>query len=234
MAKLNDISIPTVPEIKGKGTIPVVYVPDGIVSQYNEAKGQVDANNKIMERLKPTLQKIGLEAVFEHNCAHADEAKAQISSVNLMDRLPEGMDITTGTVTDALKEVCMFTWTTKDTANDPKKVVEEFNRVLTVEGKKANINNYAAYEVVASFDTSVFKGANGKFSQERYDAYMEALVEVSTRFGVENPLSCGKVLKPKPDFHDRRWKQFDKETNLQLHAILPTQVNLKPVRQKKE
>jgi hypothetical protein len=42
------------------------------------------------------------------------------------------------------------------------------------------------------------------------------------------------VLKPKPDFHERRWRQFDLETNLQLQAVLPTQINLKPIRPKDE
>ena len=56
------------------------------------------------------------------------------------------------------------------------------------------------------------------------------LTAVATKFEVDNPLSCGKVLKPKADFHERRWQQFDLETNLQLQTVLPTQVNLKPIR----
>lgn len=226
MAKLKDIALPEQKDSKSKTNIPVVYL-DGtdIVARYNAAKTKLDDATATMNEIKPTLVKVGLEAVFKHNCENAATPSQMISSVNLKDRLPEGE----AGLAAALQEVCMFSWLRKDTACDPKQVEAEFNNILTVEGKKANINNYAEYEVMASFDTSVFK-VNGKFNQERYDAYIEALREVSEKFEVEMPLSCGKVLKPKADFHDRRWKTFDLETNLQLHTVLPTQCNLKPVR----
>jgi hypothetical protein len=38
------------------------------------------------------------------------------------------------------------------------------------------------------------------------------------------------VLKPKADFHDIRWAMFDLEANLAIQTVLPTQVNLKPIR----
>lgn len=232
MAKLSNINIPDVANKKAKNTIPTVHVPGDAVTRYNEARALVDKGTETMNELKPILLKTGLEAVFTHNSANAADPKALISSVNLMDGVPDEDTATAETLADALKEVCMFTWTKKDTACDAKQVDEEFKRIVTLEGRKANINNYVAYEVVASFDTSVFK-VDGKFNQERYDAYIEALKDVSEKFGVDMPLSCGKVLKPKPDFHERRWRVFDVETNLQLQAVLPTQCNLKPVKSEK-
>jgi len=233
MAKLKTLAIPDLADKKAKSNIPTVLVPGDSVARYNEAKTLVEKGTATMNELKPTLQKAGLEAVFTHNCDNAADPDCRISSVNLMDRLPDEDEATAATVADALKEVVQFSWTRKDIANNAKQVEAEFNRILTTEGKKANINNYAGYEVVASFDTSVFM-VDGKFSQERYEAFMEALNEVSEKFEVSNPLSCGKVLKPKPDFHERRWRQFDLETNLQLQAVLPTQINLKPIRPKDE
>lgn len=228
MAKLKDIDLPEQTETKAKSAIPVVYVDgEDVVARYNEAKTKLDDATATMNELKPTLQKAGLEAVFKHNCENAAVPSKLISSVNLKDKLPDGADA--AALAAALQEVCMFTWMRKDTANDPKQVEAKFNSVVTLEGKKANINNYAEFEVVASFNTEVFK-VNGKFNQERYDAYIEALKEVSERFEVEMPLTCGKVLKPKADFHDRRWKTFDLDTNLELHSVLPTQCNLKPIR----
>jgi len=220
MAKLTSINIPDVADKKAKTTIPTVFVDGDTVTRFNEARDQVDKATEVMNELKPVLQEAGLLAVFTHNCEHADDPKAILSSVNLMDKADEE---TTPT------EVCMFSWTKKNMGNNAKAVEAEFARTLTADGKKANVNNYVGYEIAASFDTAVFM-VNGKFNQERYEAFMEALTAVSERFEVANPLSCGKVLKPKPDFHEKRWTQFDLETNLALQTVLPTQVNLKPIR----
>lgn len=233
MATLANIpDLPEAADTKSKPKIQTIYIAGDTVARYNEAKSQADAAAKTMEELKPTLQKAGLDHVFTHNCGNADEPKLQISSVNLCDRLPDEDKATSANITDALKEVVMFTWTRKDVACDTERVKAFFKTVVTTEDRKANINNYVAYEVAAKFDTSVFM-VDGKFNQERYDAYMEALVEVSKKFKVENPLSCGKVLRPKPDFHERRFKLFDLETNLKLQQVLPTQCNLKAIRPEK-
>ena len=226
MAKLTSIDIPDVADKKAKNNIPTVYVPGDAVARYNEARDQVDKGTEVMNELKPTLLEAGLEAVFTHNCEHAAEP---ISSVNLMDRLPHEDDATTATLADSLKEIVMCSWTKKNVASDPKQVEAEFNRILTTAGKKPNVNNYYGFELVGTFDAAVFM-VGGKFNQERYDAFMEALKDVSEKFGVTNPLSCAKKWTPKPDFHERRWSQFDLETNLALHVVLPTQVNLKPIR----
>lgn len=215
MAKLTSIDLPDVADKKAKTTIPSIVVEGDVVTRYNEARDQVDKATEVMNELKPVLTEAGLLAVFEHNSEHADSSKEQISSVNLTD--------------EETKEVCMFSWTRKDLKNNPKQVEAEFNRLRTMEGKKANVNDYAAFEVAARFDTSVFM-VNDKFNAQRYEAFMTAMALVAEQFGVENPLSCGKVLVPKPDFHDKRWQVFDVESNLAIHAVLPTQTNLKPIR----
>ena len=226
MAKLASIEIPDVADKKAKSSIPTFFIPGDTVARFNEARDQVDRGTEVMNELKPTLIEAGLQAVFTHNSAHAENTKAQISSVNLMDRLP---DEEQQPDEEQPKEVCMFSWTRKNTANNPKQVEAEFNGLRTLHGKRANINDYAGYEVVAKFDASVFM-VGGKFSQERFNAYMVALAEVSARFEVDNPLSCGKVLVPKPDFHERRWSDFDVVSNIAIHSVLPTQCNLKPIR----
>jgi hypothetical protein len=229
MAKLTSIDIPDVADKKAKTTIPTVYVPGDTVARFNEARDQVDKATEVMNELKPTLIEAGLQAVFEHNSAHAGDSKAQISSVNLKDRLPDDEEATATDVAEAMQEVCMFSWTRKDLKNNPKQVEAEFNRLRRQDGKKANINDYAGYEIVAQFNTEVFM-VDGKFNRERYDAFIEALKEVSEKFEVDMPLSCAKVLKPKADFHDKRWQDFDVESNIVLQTVLPTQCNLKPIR----
>jgi hypothetical protein len=215
MAKLADISLPDAAPTKARSTIETVVVSGDVVTRFNEARDQIDQATEVVNELRPSLIEAGLDAVFQHNCEHAADPKAIISSVNLTD--------------EETKEVCQFTWTRKNLKNNAKQVDAEFKRVRTVDGKKADINGYAGYEVVASFDTGVFM-VEGSFSRERYDAFMAALNAVSAQFEVPNPLTCGKVLKPKADFHAKRWQDFDFATNLQLQTVLPTQVSLEPIR----
>lgn len=215
MAKLADISLPDAAPTKARSTIKTVAVSGDVVTRFNEARDQIDKATEVINELKPTLVDEGLDAVFQHNCEHAADPKAIISSVNLTD--------------EETGEVCQFTWSRKNLKNNAKQVDAEFKRVRTVDGKKADINAYAGYEVVAAFDTDVFM-VEGQFNRERYDAFMAALDAVSATFQVTNPLTCGKVLKPKADFHARRWQDFDFDTNLQLQTVLPTQVSLEPIR----
>jgi hypothetical protein len=228
MAKLTSIGLPDAASKKAKVKIPTVFVLGDVVTRFNEARDQVDKATEVMTELKPTLIEAGLQAVFEHNIKHADDSKAQISSVNLMDKPPEE-DTEAKALADSLKQTCMFSWTRKDLKNDFNQVDAEFKRLRTVDGKRTNVNDYVVFMPVADFDSSVFM-VDGKFSEERYTAFMNALNEVSAKFEVDNPLSCGQVLAPKPDFHDKRWKTFDVESNIAIQSVLPTQCNLKPVR----
>lgn len=218
MAKLTSIDLPDADSKKSRTNIPSISVEGDTVTRYNDACDQIDKAEAVINELKPVLHEAGLQAVFTHNVEHASDPKAILSSVNLTDE--EG-------------EVCQFSWTRKDLKNDAAQADAEFKRLRTVDGKKADINACAGYEVVAAFNAKVFM-VDGKFSRERYDAFVEALKAVSTRFNVDNPLTCGKVLKPKPDFHDRRWSEFDVEANLAIQTVLPTQVNLKPIRPEAE
>lgn len=217
MAKLTAIDLPELADKKAKVIIKTVSVDGDVVTRYNEARAVLDSAEEVIEALKPVLQYEGLQAVFAHNTEVGSDTKALISSVNLTDTTSN--------------EVVRFTWTRKNTKNVPKDVEGLFNRVRKQDGKRVNINDYAAWEVEAKFDSSVFT-VNGVFDAERYTAYTEALAAVSAQFGVDNPLTCGKVLKPCPDFHDRRWQDFDVETNVEIHGALPTQVNLQPIRPK--
>jgi len=224
MAKLQNIDLPNVADKKAKNGIPKVSIPGDAVTRFNLARDLVDRGQATMNELKPELQKAGLEAVFAYNSVHANDPTKLISSVNLVGQLPEG-----DTATPDVPEMVQFTWTKKNLASDSTQVEAEFNRILTTAGKKPNINNYYGFEIAATFDTAVFM-VGGKFNEDRYKAFMEALKAVSETFEVPNPLSCAKNWTAKPDFHERRWTQFDLETNLELQTVLPTQLNLKPIR----
>ena len=216
MAKLNVIDLPDVDG--GKSTrkqIIAVPVPGDIITRYNEACDSVKEAQKVIDRLKPDLIDAGLDYVFEHNHNCANDPDAQISSVNLLD--------------ERTGEVCQFSWLKKNLKLNAKAITAEFKDLYTESGKRVNINDYINYVPVAEFDASVFV-KEGKFSTEIYEAFAEALAALAEKYNVANPLTVGKVLQPKPDFHSRRWVDFDAATNIALHAVIPTQVNLKPLR----
>lgn len=214
MAKLTSIDLPDADTKKSSNNIPTIEVDGDTVTRYNEACDQMDKAEAVINELKPVLHEAGLQAVFEHNVGHADDPKAILSSVNL---------------TDSEGEVCQFSWTRKDLKNNAEQADAEFRRLRRADGKKADVNEFAGFEPVAKFDAKVFM-VDGAFDKKRYNAFMQAIAKVAKSFNVDNPLSCIKVLKPKPDFHDRRWQAFDVEANLVIQTVLPTQVNLKPIR----
>lgn len=220
MAKLKDIDLPEKAKKSTSSAIQTLVISGDTVARYNEACDQIEKADLTIKELKPTLVEAGLSAIFAHNCANPTDPKARVSSINLIDDDPDAV------------ETLRVTWQKKNLKNDPKQVVAEFDSLRTVDDKRANINDHAAYAVVADFDADVFS-VNGKFDQQRYDDFVEALTVVSERYKVPMPLSCAKVLVPKADFHDRRWSVFDIETNLVIQAVLPTQVNLTPIRPEK-
>ena len=77
----------------------------------------------------------------------------------------------------------------------------------------------------AEFDSKVFLGQDGRFSQERYDAITEAMDRVSKELGITNPLTTSEVVVPLPDFDNRRWVDFDAATNLKITELIPNQIN---------
>ena len=88
--------------------------------------------------------------------------------------------------------------------------------------------------VVSKFDAKVFFTANKagelKFDDAKYKAFVDAIATVAKKLGVAMPLTSVKVLVPKADFHDRRFADFDVETNKQLSGVLPTSLSLEAIR----
>jgi hypothetical protein len=218
MAKLTSINLPDADTKKARNNTIEIRVEGDVVARFNEARDQMDKAETVITELRPTLIEAGLDAVFNHNAEHKAEAKGLIASVNLTDE--EG-------------EIVQFSWSKKYLKFDPAQANEEFNRLRTLDGKKANINDYVGYEPVASFDAKVFV-VDGKFSQKRYDAIMKAMTAVAAELGVDNPLSCGKVAKPKPEFHEKRWQMFDVESNLALQTVMPASTSLESIRPEAE
>lgn len=223
MAKLKDIStLATAKPKKSRKEIPTTRVEGDVVRRYNEACDQMARAEAVCKELSPELTEVGMEMVFQHNCTPGNKPINSYIIVDGEDDESKG----TGSV--------MFTWQRKAKACDPKVVEAFFGSVKTRENKAANVNDYAGWTPVASFDAKVFlvvdKTGKPKFSQERYDAFLAAIQAVAEQFQVPNPLSCTKAFGPQPDFQERRFKDFDAETNISIAEVLPTSTSLEPVR----
>lgn len=218
MAKLKDISaLDTVPpKKKGKEVLSLEVAGDA-VKRYNEAQDQIAKAEAVCKKLAPDIIDTGCRFVFEKNCVRGAKP---INSVNLV--TVEG-------------DKLMVTWTRKSKAMDAVAVEAFFEGRQTLAKKPANVNDYAAMVPVAAFEAEVFmavdpKTAQIKFAQERYDAFSAAIQKVADKFGVPNPLTCGKVFTTQPNFQERRFVDFDVDTNLALMEVMPTSVSLKTVR----
>jgi len=217
MAKLKDISVleTAKPKKKGKEVATLTFEGD-MARRYNEAADQIATALAVQKELAPLLIDAGCQYVFETNCVPGAKP---INSVNLVD--------------DSLSTV-MVTWTRKPKAMDAEAVEAFFEGRQTLAKKLANVNDYAAFVPVAAFDAKVFmvldtKG-KPKFSQARYDAFNTAMLQVAEQFEVTNPLSCSKVFAIQPDFQERRFEDFDADTNMDLMEVMPTSVSLESVR----
>lgn len=223
MAKqLIDIDIPET-TTSTKSSIPIIPVDGDAVRRFNEASDNAKAAVAVMTELRAELVSKGLEYIFNNNVTHAASPDAQIQSVRLQNVDVEDPDNT---------ETLTVTWSKKALKTVKDKVTAWFATARTKAGKAANINDYAEWEVAAKFDTSIFDDPKtGKFDTLRYQKVLKALDAVTKELKAEkNPLSCGKALKPTEAFFAKRWTDFDLDQNLALVEVLPTQVNLEPVR----
>lgn len=220
-------SIETEAQKKGKSEVQVIPVKGTVVSRYAQACDDKKQAEGTIKELAPQLQEAGVKFVFGQNVEHGGRTKEMISSVNLVDKDSE--QAAEGTV-----DRVQFSFVRKDLKNDDAQVKAVFSRLRNVQGKPVKWEDYCEWEIVSKFDTKVFmkKDAAGtpKFNEERYKAFMEAIKEVAEKFKVPMPLISTKVLVPKPDFHDRRFADFDYEANLTLMSVLPTSLSLEAVR----
>lgn len=215
---VTDIDLPEVPKNKKASTVPVRSLEGDQIRRYTEALRQIEDANAVIAELKPDLIQEGVEYVFGHNVNHGGDTKTLISSVKFCDKDQD-------TLTEGAQSLMVSTQK-KTTALDAKLVNETLVSMRRADGKPVVADDYVEYAVKASFDTTIFNGADG-FSKERYAKIMEALNDVSEELGVDNPLSCHKVMSPKGDWYERRWVDFSLEQNLQLQEVIPCVIAVK-------
>jgi hypothetical protein len=207
---LAPIKVKSIQKAVKKGDIPTIIVEGDYPTRYNEAAAVMKEAEELMKDLKPVMLPDALAELFRHNSERPWDA---ISSVKLQD--------------DA-EEVTRVTFTSKYSAVAPAMAEALFGEIRTKAGRKPDINDYLIRTMVGTFDSTVFLGADGRFDQKRYDKIFAALEAVSKELGVPNPLSTSESVQPLPDFHNRRWMDFDLETNQKISEVVKNQTNFVP------
>lgn len=231
MAK-NDLAVlETLPAKSRKSTVPTVTVPAvkasmpeaafhplmvGIkqpVAAYVTLVKEIKASAEKLKGMERYLKERGVGEVFAIN--DGQSPKEQVSSVRLAD-------------VDATEQDPTAMVSVKDAyaAFDTEQAEAMIASLAKVDGKALKADDCLDWEVKATFDTSAFNGPKG-FERARYEAFWEALEDVATRFGVENPLQCGKVRVVKEGFHQERFQLLKLMDNLQLHTVLPATVSIR-------
>lgn len=208
--KLDPIRVNLIEKPVKTGEVLTVIVEDDYPSRYNEASAIGKAADALMKELKPSMEPDAVARVFEQN---SEKPFEPINSVSFQDG--------DGNVT-------RVSFTGKYADSTAKEMEDLFGGLTTRHGTTANVNDYVARTVVASFDSTVFQNAEGKFDKERYDRIVEALDDVCKELEVTNPLSTTVTVKPLASFHTRRWSDFDLAANRKITKVLKNTVTFTP------
>lgn len=197
-----------------KSDILTIEISGTDVRDYNNAVAEKKAAEEVMKELAPLLKEEALVEILPRNCA---EPNTPISSVILVDDRGDSVRVS---------------FTSKYNSTDPLVVEETFAAIEKV-NPACDINDYVVETLSAKFDSKVFLDKEGNFSRVIYERFRNAIEAVAEQLKVENPLTTEKVLIPKPDFHERRWKEFTATQQVPLTTALPNTITLTPIADKK-
>lgn len=220
-----NVKVTSTAETKKKDEIPVVKVEGDMMKRFNEAKKQVKDAEAVIAELQPHVHQYAMEKIFEHNCA--PNCLKQLTSVKLQD-----YTVDEDTQEETAGEVTRVSFTSRYNSCDAEQVDAAF-----AEFSGRDINEYVAETLKATFDDKVFLDADGNFDKKVYDKFRTAIERVARELGLKNddgtvksPLNTRRVLITKPDFHERRFRDFDAEENFTLAKVLPNTIQCTPAR----
>lgn len=213
-------------EAPKKDEIPVVQIEGDTCKRYNEAQKQIKDAEAVIAELKSIIHEQAMTSIFAHNCV--PNCLKPITSVKLQDVKVDEED-------ESIREpgeVTRVSFTSRYNNCDTEQVDNAFQ---TFSGR--DINNYVVETIAAKFDDSVFMDAEGNFDLMAYNKFRLAIEKVAKDLGmvgedgkVKSPLGTKRVLKTKPDFHERRFKDFNEEENFTLAKVLPNTIQCAAVR----
>lgn len=217
-----------------KNGIPVILVKDdpktgaSLIADYNQAAADEKAAKARKDKLRPSLQELGLPTIFEHNGTKGNEIVASVKLVQ------QRVDAEGNPVEPDGKEAVLSVQF-KDSygAVDADTADEAFTRAFP----EHDINDYVVETVTGTFDPTIWLRADGTVDRKVYNAMLAAVKTVVEHFDLRDEagnlrtaLVTKKIAVPRPTFHQQRWEDFTVEEQAQLSTIFPNQVALAPAR----
>lgn len=232
--KTNEVETPA-----KKGEIPVVKIDGDTCKRFNEAKKAIKDAEGVINELQGVIHEQAKQAIFAHNCD--PNCLQALTSVKLQDQSYDEEDEEKKNPIPG--EVTRVSFTSRYNNCDTEQVDAAFGSFDPVPDGKGgkvhrDINDYVVETIAAKFDDSVFMDADGNFDLVAYNKFRLAIEKVAKELGmvdaetgkVKSPLGTKRVLKVKPDFHDRRFRDFNEEENFTLTNVLPNTIQCAPVR----
>lgn len=186
--------------------IPTIDVDSVIVERYGKAKAAYDEAEATMKELRPFILDHALPHIFSHNCD--PNCLKPLASVKLK---------------DSKGAVCNVQFQNKYGAVAAEPVEEFFE-----DRKKLDINDYIVETVAASFDSTIWLDADGNFNKKLYERFRAAIEKVcvennlfDSEGNLRNPLATKRVVVVRPNFHERRFKDFAADDQTALSEVLP-------------
>jgi hypothetical protein len=236
-----NVKVNTAEDKATKDEIPVITIVGDTCQRFNEAKKQIKDAEAVVKELEATIHEQAKLHIFKHNCSPGCLAK--LTSVKLQDITinDEAEDETPDRIIRG--EVTRVSFTSRYNNCDTAQVdaaFADFPPVPDGKGGKVHrdINEYVVETIAAKFDDSVFMDAEGNFDLVAYNKFRLAIEKVAKELGmidaetgkVKSPLGTKRVLKVKPDFHERRFRDFNEDENFTLANVLPNTIQCAPVR----
>lgn len=214
MVPLKDVNVPVAPA-NGNSTsngMPTLKLDGKVVSQYTVASKQKKDAEKLMEELKPIITDAACDLLFLTNekltKSGAEVAKSVVAS-------------------DTTGAQIRMSFTSKYGVIAPDDV-PEVQEMLAELGVK-DANDYLVTTVQAAFDSGVFLTPQGDFNRRLFNAMKEAVDAVASKFSIPSPLECQKVVTPRSNFHERRWKDFPADAQVDISELIKNTVTLTPL-----
>ncbi len=237
--RLGNVKVNEVVTTTKKDEIPVIRIDGDTCKRFNEAKKQIKDAEAVVKELQGVIHEQAKTAIFAHNCD--PNCLQMLTSVKLQDVSYDEEDDKHETPIPG--EVTRVSFTSKYNNCDTEQVDATFSSFAPVPDGKGgkvhrDINNYVVETIKAKFDDSVFMDAEGNFDLAAYNKFRTAIEKVAKELGmvdaetgkVKSPLGTQRVLVVKPDFHERRFKDFNEEENFTLSNVLPNTIQCAPVR----
>lgn len=227
--RLNGIEYDAAPETQKKDEIPLYHLDGDTVRQLNAARAAMKEAEDTCKLLEPQVKQEAMRVIFDENCN--PDKFTPLTSVKIQDmEFPSDEDLEKGRREQKPGEVCRVSFTSRYNACDAEQLEAVFDKF-----KGRDINDYVTETMKASFDSAVFLDAKGDFRKDVFEAMRDAIAGVVKKFAIKGEdgqpfkaLTCKRVVIPKPDFHERRWKDFNCDENHLLAKVLPNTIQIVP------